>query len=349
MIQTIDEMKKEVKLKSFRRKPQPHKTNKRMNDSELQDVTSDFSLENILQKEQNPVFITLSIPYTLSSSGDKNKSYKHRYNYENIKDTQTPTLQTPTPKYTKKKKIILFDMDETLGYFTQFGVLCDSLYRYYNQYLPQQIYNKMLDIYEYYLRPNILTILKYLIHKKQIDTSVIVAIFTNNADIRWVNIIKEYFHYKLQADIFDDVILLYEKENTVIEERRTSNEKRIGDIYHIFQCSKDDTEIVFVDDMVHKNMIQDNVYYIHITPYVFHYTPKHLASLFLESFQNTIPVLEHGVLERHIETFVDMYILWDKYEITIEDRENSKKIMQLLQKFFQMKQNKTRRVREKSY
>ena len=29
------------------------------------------------------------------------------------------------------KKIVVFDLDETLGYFTEFGILCDCLNKYF--------------------------------------------------------------------------------------------------------------------------------------------------------------------------------------------------------------------------
>lgn len=51
---------------------------------------------------------------------------------------------------TKPLKIVVFDLDETLGYFTEFGIFCDCL----NNYLKQNNYsgehfNDLLDLYKF--------------------------------------------------------------------------------------------------------------------------------------------------------------------------------------------------------
>ena len=67
-------------------------------------------------------------------------------------------------------KIVVFDLDETLGYFTQFGIFWDSLKNYIEnknkKNLTQNDFNDILDLYPEYLRPNIINILIYLKKKK---------------------------------------------------------------------------------------------------------------------------------------------------------------------------------------
>ena len=70
-------------------------------------------------------------------------------------------------------RIVVFDMDETLGYFVEFGVFWDSLNSYIKskspdgqipQKLAQQYFNQILELYPEFIRPNIISILNYLKH-----------------------------------------------------------------------------------------------------------------------------------------------------------------------------------------
>ena len=68
-------------------------------------------------------------------------------------------------------KIVVFDLDETLGYFTQYGIFWDSLSNYLkiknkNQ-LSQTDFDIILELFPEFLRPNIINILTYLKNKKK--------------------------------------------------------------------------------------------------------------------------------------------------------------------------------------
>ena len=60
-------------------------------------------------------------------------------------------------------KIVIFDLDETLGYFVEFGMFWDCLNKYLidnsNYELNQSDFNYIIDLYPEFLRPNILHIL----------------------------------------------------------------------------------------------------------------------------------------------------------------------------------------------
>ena len=69
-------------------------------------------------------------------------------------------------------KIVVFDLDETLGYFMELGMFWDALKAYIkhkqiNEPINKLLFNKVLDLYPEFLRPNILNILNYLKKKKQ--------------------------------------------------------------------------------------------------------------------------------------------------------------------------------------
>ena len=61
---------------------------------------------------------------------------------------------------TKPFKIVVFDLDETLGYFTEFGIFCDCLNKYFNnKSYSNANFKALLDLYPNFLRPKIINIL----------------------------------------------------------------------------------------------------------------------------------------------------------------------------------------------
>jgi hypothetical protein len=71
-------------------------------------------------------------------------------------------------------KIVVFDLDETLGYFMEFGMFWDAMHDYLKEKhflneikVDQHLFNELLDLYPEFLRANILNILNYLKKKKQ--------------------------------------------------------------------------------------------------------------------------------------------------------------------------------------
>ena len=100
-------------------------------------------------------------------------------------------------------KIVVFDLDETLGYFTQFSIFWDCLqnfvYENYNFILSQNDFNDILDLYPEFVRPNIFTILNYLKNKKTTFCCNKIMIYTNNSGSKeWANHIKSYFESKIK-------------------------------------------------------------------------------------------------------------------------------------------------------
>ena len=63
-------------------------------------------------------------------------------------------------------KVVVFDLDETLGCFVQFGIIQQGICDYFKkETLTQHEFNKLLDIYPDFLRPLILEITKYIYKK----------------------------------------------------------------------------------------------------------------------------------------------------------------------------------------
>jgi hypothetical protein len=175
-------------------------------------------------------------------------------------------------------KIVVFDLDETLGYFVEFSVLWFALEKITMAILrrkPRQIdFNRFLDLYPEFLRPGIWEILAFLREKKRAGICNKVVIYTNNIGPRsWTHMIKSYFEMKLDYPLFDHAICAYvpgEKGG------RTTHEKTLEDLR---ACTKipAGSEVCFLDDLHHPKMMGSKSKYLHLKPYVFSLPPEVIA------------------------------------------------------------------------
>jgi len=169
----------------------------------------------------------------------------------------------------KPKKIVVFDLDETLGSFNEIGIFWEALEHYHGHNLNKETLFDVLDIFEDFLRPNILKILEFVKEQKLKNLCDHVMIYTNNQGPKsWVKMLSDYFNMKLNYDLFDKIIAAFKIRDKIIEMCRTSHSKSVEDL---IRCTKipNNTEICFIDDQFHPLMEQDNVYYINVKPYVF--------------------------------------------------------------------------------
>lgn len=240
------------------------------------------------------------------------------------------------PKSIKKikKKVVVFDLDETLGYFGQLGRFCNLLDDYYkNPNKAYSIFNELMDLYPEFTRPNIMNILKHLLQKKKENKCQAVMIYTNNTGERkWAEHIKGYFEHKLNSKIFEQIIAAFKINGKVVEINRTTHEKSVDDF---FRCTKlpSDIEICFIDDLFHPKMNNDNVYYIHVKEY------KHLlpATEMLNRYLNS-PLSSDIKNKDEFKQFT-MFNL--KYNIVEKDKHEheidiivSKKMLEHIKEFF---------------
>jgi len=179
-----------------------------------------------------------------------------------MNDSLFPHTSTPL-------KIVVFDLDETLGYFVEFGMFWTAVENFYGRKLSQQEFNKTLDLYPEFIRPNITEILKFLKQKKQCKSCSHIMIYTNNqGPPEWAVSIKTYFESKTKSVIFDRIISAFKINGKQIEICRTTHNKTHNDF---IKCTKvpDNSQICFLDDVYHPEMKNDNVYYINVKPYVY--------------------------------------------------------------------------------
>jgi hypothetical protein len=250
-------------------------------------------------------------------------------------------------------KIVVFDLDETLGYFTEFGIFWDSLSNYLkskgSSKLEQSDFNDILDLYPEFLRPNIINILTYLKDKKKSNCCHKMMIYTNNNGPReWAHHIIEYFEKKINFKLIDQLIAAFKINGKRVEICRTTHNKTHKDF---IKCTKipSSAEICFLDDTFYPEMANENIYYINVKPYYhdlqFDYMLKKLnESQIGKKIIDNYSEFEEKMLE-NIKLYKYDCINKDEKEYEV-DKVLGKHIISHLQEFFnKSKKNKTIRNR----
>jgi len=243
-------------------------------------------------------------------------------------------------------KIVVFDLDETLGYYVEFGMFWDALQDYIKKQnisiiVDQQLFNKVLDLYPEFLRPNIINILNYLKKKKTVKHCHKLMIYTNNqGPDEWAQHIQSYFESKVNYKLFDQIIKAFKIRGKHVEVCRTSHMKNHEDL---IRCTKipETTEICFLDDVFHPGMVDDRIYYINLKPYIHDLPFEIMIDRFIKS--GILNTNSNTDLSKSLLQFMKRYrhsYVEKTREAQNVDKILSKKILQHLQTFFSKPSNK---------
>ena len=246
-------------------------------------------------------------------------------------------------------KIVVFDLDETLGYFTEFGIFWDSLKDYLKDKnylsLSQSDFNDILDLYPEFLRPNIINILNYLKNKKQSLSCHKMMIYTNNNGPKeWAHHIIDYFSNKISYKLFDQLISAFKIAGKVVEVCRTTHDKTHNDF---IKCTRlpINSEICFLDDTFYPEMVNDNIYYINVKPYYYDLQFDYMLDKFSKSDIGKKIINNDENFFRIMNEKIKLYNYkcidkeTKEYEV---DKIIGKQIIKQLQEFFnKTKKNKT--------
>jgi hypothetical protein len=250
----------------------------------------------------------------------------------------------------KPKKIVVFDLDETLGCFNEIGIFWDALEQYHGHNLFKEQLFDVLDLFEEFLRPNILKILEFVKEQKMKNVCDHVMIYTNNQGPKsWVKMLSDYFNMKINYDLFDKIIAAFKIRDKVIEMCRTSHAKSVEDL---IRCTKipNNTEICFIDDQFHPLMEQDNVYYINVKPYFFSLPYETMAERYYDAFMKNTSVDINDFIHS-IVTTMQRYNYFVRSKSDLEqntDKVVSKQLLIHLENFFKKGRTKNTRKQKSS-
>ena len=189
------------------------------------------------------------------------------------------------------KKVVVFDLDETLGSFLELNILFNTL-----DYVLQDenilSISNILDLFPEFFRNNIFQILQYVYKKKKSGECNKVYIYTNNqSKSQTVSNIVDYITKKIvktNEKLFDQIIYAFKINGQVVQVGRSSHYKTCDDLIRCTLLPKK-TAICFLDDVYFDEMNKERIYYIQPKAY-FHGLSSHdiLNRLFTSKYEQLV-------------------------------------------------------------
>jgi hypothetical protein len=252
-------------------------------------------------------------------------------------------------KNKKNIKHIVFDLDETVGSFGDLYILWKGISRlnkmgvikFHNS---QCNFNEILDIYPEFLRCGIITIMEFLFYKKLSGKCGGVYLYTNNqCDPPWIELIRKYIETRRGlTGVFEPPVCAFKINGIILDTKRTTGDKTYQDFIQCTLLPKN-AELCFLDNSFFPRMNSERVFYIQPKSY-FHGL----------GLNEMISRLLHSGIINSSENLTNFWIDWflskgfSEISNSIEERSEfaivSRKMMQLIQKFFYLslpKKNKT--------
>ena len=238
---------------------------------------------------------------------------------------------------TKVNRVVVFDLDETIGCFQQLGIFCDAIQKFNKKKLSKNDFIKLLELYPEYFRPNLFKIMEFLKEKKINGHLQKVCLYTNNNGPKeWARRICLYIDSKVKYKLFDNHIGAYMVNGEQIEMGRTTHEKTVNDFFRTTHFSKN-TEICFIDDLYHEKMDTNNVYYIHVEPYTVALPIHILTFRYYQNFSLNISYQEfYKIISLYMSEFNVSNL--NKHN-NIDHKYNGEQILVHLQNFLQPQPN----------
>jgi hypothetical protein len=253
----------------------------------------------------------------------------------------------------KASKVVVFDLDETLGSFSEMESLWSGILSFTKMSttidgLLFDDFRQIMELYPEFLRTGILSILSFLWEKKNADDTVKLYIYTNNQrPSSWAYLISNYLYLKVgpvagNCALFDQIVAAFKIGDQIVETRRTTNQKTYSDFIRCTMLPKN-AEICFIDNTYFSKMENDRVYYIQPKTY-YHglnyqtIIERLLASNIFNEFTGTERFLEfmyNWFCNRRSTSFHRIKSV-EEYE---DDMVVSQKVMFHIKEFFLMNTN----------
>jgi hypothetical protein len=259
------------------------------------------------------------------------------------------------PKRTRAKKVVVFDLDETLGSFVDLEIL----WRLFDNYKIGHLINfhELLDMYPEFIRYGMLSILEYLKCKKQSGECHKLYVYTNNrAGKVWTHSIVNYFNRKISKrnNLFDQIIYAFKINNVHIELGRTTHKKTHDDFIRCTLLPKT-TTICFIDDVNYKDMQKERIYYIKPKKYQHHVSSNEIINRFIYSKFGELMLrtdsMKHAFKRDYIEKAMNIGAYHTDSRVTNDVLENdilvSQKIMYHIKEYFLLTNKKTKTCKRK--
>jgi hypothetical protein len=196
-------------------------------------------------------------------------------------------------------KFIVFDLDETLGYFKQIYYIFSVLKKINSSFtITQTIFNRVLDLYPEFLRPDIIDILLYIKHQKQFNRNTYLIIYTNNTHQNWTKYIISYIEYRIDHPHFFDRVI----NSSKLEGCRQHQKKHLDDLFRCIDYSSN-SPICYIDNEYHPGMRSRQTYYCKLDGYINNLSNTTIADRLYSS-----GVVDSIIPDIHYDLFNNIYL-----------------------------------------
>jgi hypothetical protein len=259
-----------------------------------------------------------------------------------------PKSKIKIPNSPNFLKVLVFDLDETIGSFHEAAILWKII-----ESELQTDFNTLMDLYPEFLRYGILQIIEFILNKKKLGKCDKLYLYTNNINSPvFPNLISEYLKYKLKSEnnVFDKTINAFKINNKIIEHNRTTHKKTYNDFIN---CTilPENIKICFIDDKYYSKMENEKIYYIQPYPYYHNLTNKEIICRFSNSIFNSNENMDkiNSILNiPYIDYKYEDYMIQEKNkDKNKENKKIYKKIMYYVKEFFYLtnRNEKTKKIR----
>ncbi len=246
----------------------------------------------------------------------------------------------------KMPNVIVFDLDETLGSYSDLYILWKHLQTYTS-------FNELLELFPEFARYKMVSILEYIYKKKINGKCEKIFIYTNNqCSYDFVDLISNYFCHKLGIDngeLFDQIIRAFKVGDKYIEILRTTQQKTYTDF---IRCTllPPNTQIFFVDNSYFPEMESKRIYYIQPLSYHHHLSKEVIinrlmiwnSQIFFRSPFSLLSNVERAnisLIYEELTTFPQTFLNKNNDYIEMKKRMDmfvAKKIMYYIKEFFHL-------------
>lgn len=154
-------------------------------------------------------------------------------------------------------KIIVFDLDETIGDFRQIIHIMNNT----DKNTKKEVH-ELFDLYPCVFRTNLFEVFHYIARLKRERKILAVLLYTNNGCDIFIEYVLSYIHDKLNCTLFDVSISFNQTQK---------KNKNVADLLHYSKLNPYvHYKICFIDDTEYDDM--KSCYYINCEPYTYDYS-----------------------------------------------------------------------------
>ena len=189
-------------------------------------------------------------------------------------------------------KNIVFDFDETIGYFDQII----EIIKYTKKTSKEEIFN-FLKIFPFVFRTSIFDIFCYIVRLKKEKKIKNVILYSNNNNDVFIGIVLSFIHEKLNYDLFDTSISINQTHN---------KNKNITDLLNYSNgLLNKNSSIFFIDDKEYQDM-KSIQYYIKCESYKYIYSKLEIE----QKLNIIIPIIrDKKIISQSIYAFISKEII----------------------------------------